>query len=73
MLICNGRQIVNTKGIMRIWIDAQEGKIGIYGSNQWNESIKLQSVANTDEGRAAIQYIVEHYTDDLTIDYVEEE
>ena len=73
MLIFNRRQIVNTKGIMRIYIDAPQGDVGIYGSNQWSESIKLQSVASFEEGERALQYILEHYSDDLTIDYVEDE
>ena len=73
MLIFNGRQIVNTKGVMRIYIDAPNGEVGIYGSNQWSESIKLQSVANFDEGQRALKYILENYSDDLTIDYEEEE
>lgn len=73
MLIFNRRQIVNTKGIMRIYIDAPQGDVGIYGSNQWSESIKLQSVESFEEGERALQYILEHYSDDLTIDYAEEE
>ena len=73
MLIFNGRQIVNTKGIMRLWVDAPEGDVGVYGSNQWSEAIRLQSVENFEEGRAALRYILEHYTDDLVIDYEDDE
>ena len=71
MLLFNGRRIVNTKGLMMLYIDAPEGDIGIYGNDKYHESIKLQSVASFEEGERALQYIVEHYSDDSYIDYSE--
>jgi hypothetical protein len=74
MLIFNGRQIVNTKGYSKIWVETVEDGYNIMGRcvDGYQEYLFCEPFPELEKACEFIRKVMEHYDDDKEIYWSED-